>query len=114
VLSSPREVVRCLLTYSDWWQLTSSSIIQVGIARRSKTLSQGFKEGLLDTLDERTELSRRMALLDEKDRRLLFLWYVKQLPVSEIAPQIHLSRRQCARRRAKAIDSIVEYGDQAA
>ena len=114
MLASVRDVIRCLITYSDWWQVTSGSIIQVGNARRNKTLATGFREGLIDTLDERTELCRRMVLLGDVDRRLLFLWYVKQLPMSEIAQEIGLSRRQCSRRRAKAVQLLAEAGSQAA
>jgi DNA-directed RNA polymerase specialized sigma subunit len=114
LLSSSQEVIRCLITYSDWWQVSSTSVIQVGNARRSKNLAAGFRQGLIETLDERTELSRRMTLLSDDDRMLLFLWYVKQLPMSDISREIGLSRRQCSRRRSKAIQNIADSGTQAA
>ncbi|MGH2572296.1 MAG: hypothetical protein ACRDGU_02210 [Actinomycetota bacterium] len=111
---SEHHVIHCLVTYTDWWQTDTSSVLQVAGARRGNALSDGFREGLLGTLDARTELCRRVWQLDPKDRHLLFLWYVKQLPVDEISTEIRLSRRQCFRRRARAINSLVDRPDQAA
>jgi len=105
------EVVWGLLTYTDWWQPSTSSVLQVGGARRSSAISDGVRSGLLDRLDERAELRRRMQLLHESDRRLLYLWYVVQLPAREIAMALGISRRQCFRRRASAIKCIVELGE---
>ncbi len=110
MLQSAREVIRTLVTYTDWWQPSSTSVLQVGVARRSNDLAEGFRPGLLDTLDERTELSRRMQSVEERDRYLLFLWYVQQLEVADIARRVGLSRRQCFRRRTKTIRSLVDDG----
>jgi DNA-directed RNA polymerase specialized sigma subunit len=106
-------VVWALLTYTDWWQPSSASIYAVGAARRDRSAGDGMRAGLLETLSERDELCRRMAQLDEKDRRLLYLWYLKQLPAHEIARELHIGRRQCFRRRAAAIRTIVELGEPA-
>jgi len=51
-----------------------------------------------------------MAQIADRDRLVLFLWYVRQLPVEDIARSVRLSRRQCFRRRAHAIDTIVKLG----
>ena len=110
MLDSPREVVRCLITYPDWWQPSSASVLLVGGARRDKNLRDGLNPGLVETLDERTELSKRMQSLGEADRNLLFLWYVKQLHVDDVSRIIGVSRRQCFRRKAKSIKSIIELG----
>jgi len=111
VLDSPREVIRCLVTYNDWWQPSSSSILLVGGARRDKNLRDGLSPGVVETLDERTELSRRMQFLNENDRHILFLWYVKQLHVDQIADSLDLSRRQCFRRKSRSIKAIIELGE---
>ncbi|MGQ0671115.1 MAG: hypothetical protein ACT4PO_15890, partial [Actinomycetota bacterium] len=66
---------------------------------------------LLETLDERTELCRRMQFVEERDRQLLFLWYVQQLAVEDISRALQLSRRQCFRRRGSAIRKLVELGE---
>jgi DNA-directed RNA polymerase specialized sigma subunit len=111
VLDSPREVIRCLVTYNDWWQPSSGSILLVGGARRDKNLRDGLSPGVVETLDERTELSRRMQSLNEDDRNILFLWYVKQLHVDQIAAALDLSRRQCFRRKSRSIKAIIEAGE---
>jgi DNA-directed RNA polymerase specialized sigma24 family protein len=112
MLSTPRQVVWALITYTDWWQPNTSSVYQLG-NRRDSYVSDGIRGGLLDTLSERDELCRRMQRVPEMNRRLLYLWYLRQLPVEEIARELRLSRRQCFRRRADAIKTIVELGGSA-
>lgn len=110
MLSSPKQVVWALITYTDWWQPNTQSVYRIG-ARRESLTSDGIPGGLLDTLSERDELCRRMQQVRESDRRLLWLWYLRQLPVHEIARDLGIGRRQCFRRRASAIRRIVELGD---
>jgi DNA-directed RNA polymerase specialized sigma24 family protein len=111
VLDSPEQVITCLLMFTDWWQPTTTSILQVGGARRKTEFSDGFRSGLLDSLAVRTELCSRVAQLADRDRRLLFLWYVVQLLPEDIGEALGISRRQCFRRRASAIRKIVELGE---
>jgi len=113
MLTSSTDVIRCLITYTDWWQPASGSVLVVGAARRSNTIGSGLHPGVLDTLDERAELMRRVLRLEDRDRRVLFLWYVAQLPVSEVARAIGVSQRQCQRLRARAVQRIVELGEDA-
>jgi DNA-directed RNA polymerase specialized sigma24 family protein len=112
MLSTPRQVIWALITYTDWWQPTTASVYKVGNLRDT-FVADGIRAGLLDTLGERDELCRRMQQVDERDRRLLYLWYLRQLPAHEIAKELRLSRRQCFRRRAAVIRTIVELGDPA-
>ncbi|MGH2651828.1 MAG: hypothetical protein ACRDHK_11525 [Actinomycetota bacterium] len=104
-------MVRLLVRYTDWWQPASTSLLQVGAARRAGERVDGRLLGLLSTLDVRTELCRRMQFVSERDRHILFLWYVKQDSVEDIAREIGISRRQCFRRRAEAIRKIVRLGE---
>jgi DNA-directed RNA polymerase specialized sigma24 family protein len=110
MLSTPRQVVWALITYTDWWQPSTSSVYQLG-NRRDSYVSDGIRGGLLDTLSERDELCRRMQRVPETNRRLLYLWYLRQLPVDDIARELRLSRRQCFRRRVHAIKTLVELGN---
>ena len=112
MLSTPERVVWALLTYTDWWQPTTSSLCQVGAARRNQSSGDGMRPGLLERIPERDELCRRMSRLSDQDRRVLYLWYLRQLPAHEIARELRISRRQCFRRRASAIRTIVELGDR--
>jgi DNA-directed RNA polymerase specialized sigma subunit len=52
-----------------------------------------------------------MERLDERERRLLYLWYVKDASPREISRACKVSLRHCHRVRAKAIRTIVELGD---
>jgi hypothetical protein len=109
VLSSPKRVEWALITYTDWWQPSTASIYQVRKTPGSLA-SDGMPSGLLDSLSERGELCWRMRQIADRDRRLLYLWYLRQLPAHEIARELRISRRQCFRRRASAIRRIVELG----
>ena len=110
MLSTPRQVVWALITYTDWWQPNTSSVYHVGKLRGS-FVSDGIRGGLLDTLPEREELCRRMQRIAERDRLLLFLWYLRELPAIDIARELRISRRQCFRRRAAVIRRIVDLGE---
>jgi DNA-directed RNA polymerase specialized sigma24 family protein len=111
VLGTGRDVVRSLVTYSDWWQPATASVLAVAGARRDSDLGDGLRSGLVETLDERRELRRRVGLLGERDRKLLVLWYVVQLQAQDVAKELGVSRRHCFRLRAAAIRRIVELGD---
>ena len=115
-LAEADQVIRCLLTYTDWWQPNTTSVYYVGRAGRDRVLAEGIRPGLLEHLDERSELCQRMQRLTDRDRRLLFLWYLEQRAVDEIAKELKISRRQCFRRRREAIRTIIQAGerDQAA
>jgi hypothetical protein len=113
LLTSPSQVIRCLITYVDWWQPSTASTLHIAAVRHRRDYANGmrpdgFRPGLLETLDERTELCRRIQFLSERDRQLLFLWYVVQFPVEGIAEALGISRRHCFRRRAAAISQLVE------
>lgn len=116
MLDTADRVIRALLTYTDWWQPNTSSIYQIGSAGRDRRLHHGIPVGLLEHLDERSELCRRMQDLPDQDRRVLILWYVRHLSADEIARELGISRRQCFRRRSNAIRKVVGFGrsDQAA
>ncbi len=115
LLCTADDIVRCLVSYVDWWQPSSASTLQIVAVRRRREIAEGirpdgFRAGLLESLDERTELRWRMQFLADRDRQLLFLWYVAQLPVEDIATTFGLSRRQCFRRKAGAIKTLVDAG----
>jgi hypothetical protein len=112
MLRTADQVVWALLTYTDWWQPATSSVIQVGALRRSGSgYVDGLPAGLVSTIDVREELCQRMSLLEDRDRTLLFLWYVRQLAVADIAKAIGVSRRHCFRLRSVAIRKLVEFGE---
>ena len=111
---SVSHVIRGLVTFTDWWQPLTSSVLQVGALRRSSGFDDGIRDGFLDKIGERSELSRRIRQLDERDRRILFLWYVRELPAHEVANEVRISRRQCFRRRSAALRALVDDDQQVA
>jgi len=106
-------LIATLIRYTDPWQPATSSFYQVGAARRGPSQTDGIRPGLLETLDDRTELCRRMAELSERERRVLFLWYVRQLSAQEIAKELRISRRQCFRIRSAALRALEGDADEA-
>lgn len=111
MLETPNQVIWALLTYTDWWQPSTASVYSVGGHRKSYA-SDGLRAGLLETMPEREELSRRMKLIPDRDRRLLYLWYMRQLPVNDIARELRIGRRHCFRLRSATIRAIVDLGDE--
>ncbi len=112
MLHSPQQVIRCLITYTDWWQPVTSSVLQIAAAGRKREAPDGLRPGLIEHLDERTELCRRMEHLKERERLLLYLFYVKELEIPKIARQIRTSVRHVFRIRAAAIKKIVDLGEE--
>lgn len=113
ILSTPNSVAWCLVTYPDCLQPSTGSVLNFSGLKR-KDRGDGLRAELTDLLEVRVDLGRRMQTLEERDRQLLFLWYVRHLHVDEIAGELGMSRRQCFRRRANAIRTIVEAGRQEA
>lgn len=111
MLDSRREVIRCLITYTDWAQPISASIIKTGAGQRTTEHNDGLRPGLLETIEERFELCRRVEQLSDRERLVLFFSYVEQLPVAEIARRAEISYRYCNRVRARAIQRIMDLGD---
>lgn len=66
----------------------------------------GFR--FIGHMEEHDELTRRLRRLNERDRLLLFLWYVEEWPVSEIAERLQISRVHCYRVRDRALDRLTE------
>jgi DNA-directed RNA polymerase specialized sigma24 family protein len=99
-------LIATLIRYTDPWQPTTSSFYQVGAARRGPSQSDGIRPGVVETLDDRTDLCRRMATLSDRERQVLFLWYVRQLSALEIAKELRISRRQCFRIRSAALRAL--------
>lgn len=110
LLEDHQSVVLALLTYTDWYQPSTASVMQVG-GRRTRGGSDGLPPALLGMFDVRAELRSRMRSLSERERGVLVLWYVRQLSVDDIARELGISRRHCFRLRSRAISRLVELSD---
>lgn len=113
MLDTHEDVVRCLLTYTDWWQPSTGSVAVTAGPTRRRCIGDGLRDEVVDGLDERTELVWRLAHLDRLDRKILFLFYVAYLSGAEIAEDVGLSERQCYRRRNRAVERLVDLGEPA-
>ncbi|HEV7687235.1 MAG TPA: hypothetical protein VGQ80_11730, partial [Acidimicrobiia bacterium] len=65
---------------------------------------------LLEGLEERRELARRMAWLEREEAVVLFRWYVEGAKPTVIAAGLGRSLRHVYRRRASGIEAIVALG----
>ncbi len=65
-----------------------------------------FLPGFLSDLDERLELTRRLKRLPDRERLLLFLWYIEGAPVTSISGTLGLSRAHCYRLRNQALRTL--------
>jgi len=104
-------VVYSLRRYRDVFDPKTTSLILV--SRQSFDRSQGpFRAGFLGRLDEREELRRRMTdRLALRERELLFLWYVVELPPGEVARRIKVSRVHAYRLRNEALSALCDEED---
>lgn len=112
MLADRYEIIRCLITYNDCWQPSTGSVMVVGAAKADKTIGDGLNPGVVETLEERIELCRRMERLSERERLVLFLWYVRQLHIDDIADEIGVSRRQCFRVKSRALRLLDSAEDE--
>ncbi|MFN2613490.1 MAG: sigma factor-like helix-turn-helix DNA-binding protein [Actinomycetota bacterium] len=110
MFGSVDQVVKALKAYRDYYHPKSSSVL---IASRKTTDvdADPFRRGFLDSLNERTELLHRLAALDERERAVLMMWYVLDLPVRAICEKLSLSRTHCYRVRDRALFGMLDTAD---
>jgi hypothetical protein len=105
---TPAGVISMLRRYRDVFDPKTTSILLV--SRQGFDPTQGpFRAGFVSRLDEREELRRRMTdRLAERERRLLFLWYVMELRPGDVARRIRVSRVHCYRLRQAALSALCD------
>lgn len=112
MLETNQAVIRCLSTWTDWWQPTSSSIVSLDARRPSLDQTRDpFRQGLLESIDERTELRWRLDHLEAVDREILYRFYVLMSPAEQVAEDVGLSTRQCFRRRNAAVRALAALAE---
>jgi DNA-directed RNA polymerase specialized sigma24 family protein len=103
------EIVRALRRYRDCYDPASTSIMAAGSGGRDPHRDP-FGRGFVAHFEERSELLRRLARLDERSRSLLVLWHVAGHPVAHIARALQISRVHCYRLEKRALE--VMLGEQ--
>jgi DNA-directed RNA polymerase specialized sigma24 family protein len=105
ILDETADVVHALLRYEDVFDPKSGSIL-VANGNRAGFDGEPFRGNLLMKVEERAELRRRLARLDERERELLCLWYIASWPAVKIARRLGISRVHCYRLRKRALDAM--------
>jgi DNA-directed RNA polymerase specialized sigma24 family protein len=109
MLETTMAVERALRRYTDPFQPKTSSVTTLG-GRPGSFQASPFHPGLLDDLDERAELRRRMAWLPDEEAIVLVRWYVEGARPEVIAEALGCSVRHVYRRRATGLAAVVEMG----
>ena len=109
MLDSFRSVERALTHYSDPLQPRSGSVSVVPSTKPSGDRFP-FHPALLDGLEERTELRRRMAWLGAEEAVVLFRWYIEGARPEAIARDLGRSVRHVYRYRIAAIERLIDLG----
>jgi DNA-directed RNA polymerase specialized sigma24 family protein len=104
---SRQHILAALEGANDGEGMSSTSLVSVGIGRRSPG-ADPFRPGFLNSLEVRSELIRLLGDLDARSRRLLVLWFVCGRPVAEVADDLGISRVHCYRLKNKALDAMLE------
>jgi DNA-directed RNA polymerase specialized sigma24 family protein len=100
------DLVRALVRYGDEAGPRTGSVMFVGGAPpRSR---DPFHPGVIAGLEERAELARRLRRISDRDRLLVFLWYVEGWPVPDIAAHLGISRVHCYRVRDRALGAMLD------
>lgn len=107
MLTTTGEVVGALKAFGDFYHPKTNSIL---IASGSPRDPHGdpFRRGFIDSLEIRTELLRRLATLEERDRNLVMLWYVSEVPVRDLCARMGVSRATLYRLRDRALQQMTE------
>jgi len=113
MLRTAKEVKRAISRLEDFYDPVTGSIVLLdGTRGKDAYRDEPFKAGFLDTLDERHEVARRLALIDERKREILLLWYLETLPKDEIAKRVGVSRMHVYRLHGQAIQEIIAMGEE--
>lgn len=101
------DVVRALKAYRDYYDPRSRSVLPT--SRSSRDIdADPFGRGFLDSIEKRTELLCRLSTLDERERNILMLWYVLDLPVKDVCERLSLSRSHAYRLRDRALLELLD------
>jgi DNA-directed RNA polymerase specialized sigma24 family protein len=101
------EVVGALKTFGDFYHPRTNSVL-VANGNGRDPHADPFRRGFIDSLEVRTELLRRLASLDERDRTVVMLWYVSETPVREMTARLGISRATLYRLRDRALQHMTE------
>lgn len=100
------QVVAGLKAFRDHYGPKSSSVA-VASNRGRDIDADPFRRGFLDSIEARTQMLQRLATLDERERAILMLFYVADLPARDVCDRLRLSRSHAYRLRDKALTQML-------
>lgn len=106
------QVVAGLKSFRDYYGPKSGSVLTAS-GRGRDIDADPFRRGFLDSLEARTEMLGRLASLDERERSILMLWYVADLPTKDVCYRLNLSRSHAYRLRDKALTQMLNQDQMA-
>jgi DNA-directed RNA polymerase specialized sigma24 family protein len=109
MLDSFPSVERALTRYADQWQPSTGSVSVVPTTKPNGDRFP-FHPSLLDRLEERTELRRRIGWLEHEEAVVLVRWYVEGARPDAIARDLGRSVRHVYRYRVSAIERLIALG----
>ncbi len=110
MLDTFTSVERALSRYTDCLQPRTGSVTALCRGGGSDGSGSPFHPALLDDLEEREELRRRIAWLSDEEGVVLFRWYIEGAKPEAIAAGLGRSPRHVYRRRSSAVAAIVALG----
>jgi hypothetical protein len=109
MLATYASVEHALRHYTDYFQPRTGSVTSLGGGKVSG-VGHPIHPALLESLEERTELCRRMAWLDREEAVILVRWYVEGAKPCVIAEGLGRSLRHVYRRRYSGVSTLVALG----
>lgn len=103
------QVARALKAFREYYHPKSSSVVLFNGKTTTDVDADPFRKGFLDSVELRAELLDRLSSLDERERAVLMLWYVADLPVRTICAKLGLSRSHAYRLRDRALLSMLDH-----
>ena len=108
MLATYASVEHALSHYTDCFQPRTGSVASLG--GKVSGAGHAIHPALLEGLEERTELCRRMAWLDREEAVILVRWYVEGAKPCVIAQGLGRSLRHVYRRRNSGVSTLVALG----
>ena len=113
MLTTKSQIKNVLKKYRDCNRpKTARYITMHGKRSGSSANSEPSNHEFLEDLELRFEFAQRLRQLNEREQRLLIMWYYECQPVAEIARRLEISRLRCYLLQKAAIKKLVTKADE--
>ncbi len=105
------KIIKLLQILNDYYHIRSNSIVTIGSSRKNFHQYSPFRKGFLSSIDERTEIIKRLNRLEGRKKYILLRYYTFSKPISEISNQLKISQRHFYRLKKDALNQLTEDDD---